>query len=269
VLDLASKNLNLLTERKIADMSLNEDLIKREDFYVDPAPEHMENDTLSTYFRSRFAEREALLESVDEANRERILRELKRISDLRNEYVLMARDGENIRTLINLRADWRAHATKSCKTNIKNLSSRVSSMKKLRKDTEWKRRREKWEYKILQNVKDWELQRPTAPWPELGQNYTPSGTENGPIDHPTRVSNGKNFDVSEITFERRSENDPFMNFETKEYPLQGILSQTDANPLRRLDGEKALNTIRYFHFPHNNMYWVQVGSSILEVTMMN
>jgi hypothetical protein len=66
--------------------------------------------------------------------------------------------------------------------------------------------------------------------------------------------------VHKITLKRSDISCPssYMSYSTDRYPLSKILLASDTNPLT----EKCKpNTIRYFHFPANNMHWIEVDIS--------
>jgi len=47
----------------------------------------------------------------------------------------------------------------------------------------------------------------------------------------------------------------FMSYDTRKHPLNNCLFETEHNPLTK---KCEPDTIRYFHFPANNMHWIEV-----------
>ena len=63
--------------------------------------------------------------------------------------------------------------------------------------------------------------------------------------------------VHKITLRRSDESCPssYLSYDTDRYPLAEILLANDSNPLTKACEP---NTIRHFHFPANNMHWIEV-----------
>jgi hypothetical protein len=67
--------------------------------------------------------------------------------------------------------------------------------------------------------------------------------------------------VDQITLRRRAstgasvKSDSFRDYGLREYPLNVLLNASENNPIMKQCGE---DEIRYFHFPANDMAWVEV-----------
>jgi hypothetical protein len=270
----------------------------REDFVPDDIPEMLKDDSLVAYSRCRFADREGFMKNLkDKHGEERLKAEIERIKTLRNEYE--TRKDDHVEVLEYRRKLWKQHAKNESAKNLKSLSERLDQMKKLPTDPDsYRRLREEHEKRILEEVGKWEEHDPEMP-PCLKDSTTITGAESrrrlpvfssrkngitGPLSNSSR-SQGP---AIVATNESDSENDNYASYGMHvrritmknssavmspsykidgfdSYPLKDILGKSvkDDNPLTT---ECDPNTIRYFHFPANNMRWVEVCFPFLELT---
>jgi hypothetical protein len=171
----------------------------------------------------------------------------------------------------------RLAAQKKCKTTPEQLT------------TEKKSRRLGFERKVLSAVEKWPRvtlpPRPAGLGPpddDLGEKTgsffswfkkkpkkQPESTDQDPEQDLETKTNPKDFPIPEdsyginitkVTLTRLHDTDSTFfklrkidNIES--YPLKQVLEDGPENPLRKCDGT---DTIRYFHFPANNMHWIEV-----------
>jgi hypothetical protein len=272
-----------------------------EDFVPDDIPEMLKDDSLVAYSRCRFADREGFMKNLkDEHGEVRLTAEIERIKTLRNEYEM--RKDDYVEVLEYRRKLWRQHAKNKSAENLKSLSERLDQMKKLPTDPDsYRRLREKHEKRILEEVGKWEVHDPEMP-PCLKDSTTVIGAESkrrlsvsssrkngitGPLSNSSR-SQGP---AIVATNESDSENDNYASYgmhvrritmknssavmspsykieSLDSYPLEDILGKSakDDSPLTT---ECDPNIIRYFHFPANNMRWVEVCLPFLELTTVS
>jgi hypothetical protein len=138
-------------------------ILSQDLYFDDEVPKHVNNDMLLAYFRARFEDRIHLLEQFDPSDRERVLRELRRVAVLREAYSSRVENKDAESRLEHLRREWRAEAVDLCQTRQESVAKRTALMKKLLERE--RARRKQWEYAILQKVKIWD-KRPPKSLPE-------------------------------------------------------------------------------------------------------
>ncbi|KAG4443297.1 hypothetical protein IFR05_001241 [Cadophora sp. M221] len=248
------------------------------DYLDDEVPEQLKDDCLVQYFRCRFEYREALKSTYDDSQRGTIDRRTSSSSD-------------NYRQTV-----WRRHAIDKREDNAADLNSRIwklihSGKIKYRSDG---LRRIAFEKKILSALRSWT--RPNEPpLPRLlrdlknaddaaaaaAQFKNPLAKLIEKLTHKSRpeelkvrrpileplevIHNGRDFNCPEdsygISVQKITlrQSDPFcpssyMSYSTDKYSPFNVIIASDTNPLT----EKCEpNTIRYFHFPSNNMHWIE------------
>ncbi|CAG8983894.1 hypothetical protein HYALB_00005533 [Hymenoscyphus albidus] len=175
-----------------------------------------------------------------------------------------------------LRAAWKIHAQANSSQALENLSARVQGMKKIKpQQSELYKRRVLWEHNILQKEAE--------KTPEIGSMGCFSGLsqllglktkkkdhgqakkneeatlDDSPCKKPERPKPHDSYgiSVSKITLEKSSTSSSYMNSGIERYDLHKVLYDKENNPLRRMASTDNPNTIRYFHFPSNNMHWIE------------
>jgi hypothetical protein len=262
-----------------------------EDFVPDDIPEMLKDDSLIAYSRCRFADREGFMKNLKGKQGEaRLTAEIERIRTLRDEYEM--RKDDHVAILGYRRKLWRRHAKGETAENLKTLPERLRRMKKLQSV----HLRGKHEKSILEEVRKWEVHDPEMP-PCLKDSKAVTGAgpkrrlsvfnsrkkdvpdqisdgsrSQGPANVPPNESDGENdnyapygMHVRRITMKNSSTvMSPSYKIEGLDsYPLEDILGKSakDDNPLT---SQCDPNIIRYFHFPANNMRWVEVCFPFLE-----
>lgn len=269
-----------------------------EDFVADQIPEQLKDDCLVGYFRCRYKNRDALKSTYDELQQGRIDREITRISNLRRGFEETERNKPDIELFKYRQALWRMHAISNREANLKDVKERVEEMVKSKKSKlkeEDRSRRVDFEKEILVAVNKWRQPRSlllTKPktiqdaeeseekaverakdplkylivkvakkWKgEEKKHKRPTLETRETIDtsriceHP---EDSYGISVHKMTLRRSDPTCPssYMKYDTERYPLSEILVANEMNPLT-VDCEP--NTIRYFHFPANNMHWIEV-----------
>lgn len=262
-----------------------------EDLTPDEIPDQLQDDVLVQYLRCRYSQRKDLLGSNPDA-KVRVKSEKKRIKKLRKTYEETEENEPVVHDFKRLRAAWKVHAKDKSGDELKNVSKRVSEMRSLKKKPEERKRRIQLERKILSQVQRWDTEQydPSTP---IQANHAPSDSELGSpgcfsglsrvFGKDTKKGKDKNkkkpFDddseeqpkpnrprppdsygitVSKITLKKTPLSSSYMSYEIERYPLNDVLYNKKDNPLKRMADTEDPNTIRYFHFPSNNMHWIEV-----------
>ncbi|KAG4441971.1 hypothetical protein IFR05_002539 [Cadophora sp. M221] len=243
---------------------------------------------------ARKAEYEKPPQGNDRDQRGRIEREITRIEKLRRGFEDTDRNKPDIELFKYRQAMWRKHAIDTREENFDQIEARVANLlasKKLKTKEDGDRRIDL-ERKILTAVSGWtrpaDLDLPkiledakkaeeeaaalikdplTYLVEKVAKRFKP--TKEKPkrpsLEHRETIDTSRVFEhpadsygisVHKITLKQSDISCPssYMSYDTKRYPLSKILLASDTNPLT----EKCKpNTIRYFHFPANNMHWIE------------
>ncbi|KAM0318247.1 hypothetical protein ACHAO8_001940 [Botrytis cinerea] len=260
------------------------------DFFDDSTPQKLidDGDFVSLYLRCRYDRRgniEAgrlhdfvaglpggLREKFSEDYEDKIKRELDRIAELRALFVGKPRNRPEIVKLNTLKAAWKRNAINSCHAN---LNSNKAGMNKLIKE----RVELQEEFETFKNepakatqigkdleTKDAEIQtakiradnkdkilKEVAKWDLPGDLVAEEGKD-------VRDGDGYGFTVSKITLEKEKSDNAadtasFNKYQMKRYSVLEVLEPKDGHdPWARENTE----SIRYFHFPANNMEWIEM-----------
>jgi hypothetical protein len=208
---------------------------------LDSTPEYLQDNPLILYFRCKYDYRDTLKEMFSGVERDKIDLELERIEKLRSVFGQNVKNGPLVQNMSRSKMEWRRHAKGICggkdekeklKTRLKEPGCPLESKKRYR------------EYLgLLERVKDWVISPdPLRPNTSLEEDK------------------GYGFVVQKITLKRNpdaqgSSASSFNEYRLDTYPVHDVLYTKDNNPLTE-KCEK--DTIRYFHFPANNMLWVEV-----------
>jgi hypothetical protein len=267
----------------------------RGDFTPDEIPEHLQDDCLVKYFRCRYTERKQLLSSLeDESDKKRVQREIERIKNLRVSFFASKENRRVVREYLRLRANWKNDAQKESQDRLSNIGQRVEGMTKIKPGD--RIQRENMERDILEQVKHWKWTAPPPPKKKKSKPQQPEASQQPDIMHrlfakfrkpmpdPNVDDNTEESDtdsdeteqtesqqralpadsygisVNQITLKKSSKDDSssFTGYDIVRHPLNEVLYGTENNPLRRIVDKAEPNEIRYFHFPSNNMYWIEV-----------
>lgn len=263
-----------------------------DDFYDDSTPKRLidNNDFVSLYLRSRYDRRgdiesgqlhdfeaglpEGFREKLPEHYWHKIKRELDRIAELRALFVGKQRNLPDIVELRKRKIAWKKNAINSRLANSNLNQTCIDELKKkqakleleyeafkneptkatrVAKDLETngqKIRRAENKKRILKEVEKWKS--PGDLIVEVGQDV--------PDD------SGYGFSVSKITLEKR-QSDGMPN--TTSYDQYGIRKYSisevlEPNGVHDPWARENTDSIRYFHFPANNMKWIEVSFQILD-----
>lgn len=252
------------------------------DFYDHEAPDRLQDDPLVSYFRSRYKEREHMLkletfEKKFEGKKytlerikqelERVEQELTRIDELRSEF-----DGSHgffMERLRTSRENWKKYAKDNCLNETIEVQKMIEHLakqsdKKSQKLLSWKR----YELDILKrvpNIKLEDLSTESVPPKTGGSTSTgpqPSNTEEHTT--PTKTDTSQDdpdhgFMASMITLKKKTPNSSYIQFEMEKYAVNKALDDTWVeNPLKQRCNHCESDTLQYFHFPANNMSWIEV-----------
>ncbi|KAH7399882.1 hypothetical protein BKA64DRAFT_467978 [Cadophora sp. MPI-SDFR-AT-0126] len=237
---------------------------------------------------------EAPPQNNERDQRGRIGREIDRIEKLRNGFDETVRNKPDIELFKYRQVMWRRYAISTCETNLKTVEARVKKWiesNKFKSNAESDRRIEL-EKKILTAVSRWENPE-KPPLPKILQDEEKAEKEAAalitdpltylsekitkrfkakkedsrppPLQRRETIDTSREFELPEdsygisvhkITLRQSDKSSPssYMSYDTKRYPLSEILLASDTNPLTEACEP---NTIRHFHFPANNMHWIE------------
>lgn len=252
------------------------------DFYKNEVPERLQDDPLISYFRCRYSEREALLTSYEKRfakkryKFERIEQELTRIDQLRSEF-----DKSHERYMDRLRssrATWVQQAKKRCRGETAQVRNIIRELE-ARGDDEARELllRKHYELGILERVPDMPTEYPsmTNPIKTAASSASAESQESAAATLPamenhtvptsrsmdaagSQVEPDHGFMVNMITLERESSSSSYVKFGMEKYPVNEALDGKPHRQLRQRCKQCEPNTLRYFHFPANNMDWIEV-----------
>ncbi|KAL2070267.1 hypothetical protein VTL71DRAFT_13293 [Oculimacula yallundae] len=267
-----------------------------EDFVPDEISKHSGDDCLIKYFRCRYADRASLMKSYSDGEQMKINRELSHIKNLREEFERQERHKPNIEMFLYRQALWRKSAIEECEGNREGLERKVQRWgwsRTLSKSNGDLQRRIFLENNILSAVETWvkpvEQRSPNVlrgaekaaeeikgqsqdslTW--LLQKFTRRFRKaQEQACHPPLPPTNETIDTSRdfilpkdsyqtsvprITLRKSDAASPlsYLSYDIAEYALSEILAEGLDNPLT---AKCEPNTIRYFHFPSNNMQWIE------------
>lgn len=206
----------------------------------DNTPHNLQDNPLILYFRCKYSERDGLkqyYEQTDPVQRKRIDLELDRIDRLRSNFTKHVENVPLFTSMKHSRSNWRQHAKSKCFEEKKRLS------------------------RLLNKATTCELRKRYERDLCTLQAFEASAD---PLQHETGAEEDKGygFVVYKISLKRKpptkeSPQSSYKDYSYSGYPLNDILYKKQSNPLME---ECEENSIRYFHFPANNMRWVEVSN---------
>jgi hypothetical protein len=248
------------------------------DFYEQEVPERLQDDPLVSYFRCRYKEREALLSHFEERFKEkkykfeRVKQELTRIEELRSEFHTTHK--YHMDRLRDAREAWMKEAKEKCAERIQTVQESVES---LRGKTDHKSlsqlSRKLDELRILSRVPTLTVEDPPLTNSTKSRSSTSSRDSGNSAISPSKAIDTTStirsteisqpdpdhgFMVSMITLRKKAPKSSYVNFEMDKLPVNKALDGTPDNPLKQRCEHCEPDTLRYFHFPANNMDWVEV-----------
>jgi hypothetical protein len=254
---------------------------KPRDVYEHEPPERLQDDPLVSYFRCRYKERKDLMADFEKRFKdkkhkfERIKQELARIDELRSEFD--SSHGFFMERLRTSRETWIQQAKKKCRVETLNVEKTVAEL--VKKGDQKSREllsRKQYELNILERVPNISLENPSTEIPPpktedssasaesqqstafrtAEEQKTPTVGETEEEDSPVDPDHG--FMASMITLKKDSPRSSYVRFEMEKYPVNEALDGSPNNPLKQRCKRCEPDTIRYFHFPANNMAWIEV-----------
>jgi hypothetical protein len=210
---------------------------------LDSTPEHLRDNPLVLFFRCKYNDRDQLMNTFCTVAQESIEIELRNIDQSRSR---LTQDDESLglaKGLSHSRNVWRAFAKSRCsveKQRVRRLAEGALSHSKSEgyfRDA----------LRILDKVEDWkDVINPPQPdgRPGLGNDK------------------GDGFLVHRVVLKKRNPSgqgpisSSYDDCNLKSYPLEDVLYEKGNNPLTDSCQEDA---IQYFHFPANDMVWVEVS----------
>lgn len=203
-------------------------------------PEDLQDNALILYFRCRYDDRERLKQIFNDAERSRIDLELERIEKLRSAFAQRVENNPLVQSMTRSRISWRRYAKEKCASKVEK--EKVKSLLRGAQNQELKQRYRE-HASLLQRVEKWTI--------------TPD-----PVRPNTSLEEDKGygFMVQKIILKRIQEFpgsgiSSFGKYHLDTHQVHDVLYKKENNPLTEKCEE---DTIRYFHFPANNMLWVEV-----------
>ncbi|TGO63023.1 hypothetical protein BOTNAR_0106g00190 [Botryotinia narcissicola] len=256
-----------------------------EDFYDDSTPKKLidNNDFVSIYLRSRYDRRgdietrqlhdfeaglpEGFRGKLPEHYWHKIKRELDQIAELRAVFVGKKRNLPDIVELKKRKVAWKENAINSCHTNLNSNQTRIDELKKEQAKLEQ-------EYEAFKNeptnatrvAKDLEtngqeirraenkdrILKEVAKW-------KPPGDLIAEVEQDVPDDSGYGFSVSKITLEKRQSDGTPKTTSYGQYGIKkySVLEVLESNGVQDHWARENTESIRYFHFPANNMKWIE------------
>jgi hypothetical protein len=203
-------------------------------------PKYLHDDPLYLYFCCKYSQRDALMQTLSVPQKQAIVSELEGIEKLRAEFSQQVDNVSLIQRLKSCRSQWRIQAKARCDVEIKKCM-RILRDALPRDQDLWRRR-----LKLLNAVKNWQLS-PDYPCPRVKlEDSRDDGFQVNKIS------------LSKIVPSEESGASYYGDYCLDTYPLNDVLYNEQRSPLKQEYHDQ--NSIRYFHFPANNMLWVEVSS---------
>lgn len=200
---------------------------------LESTPAHLRDDPLILYFRCKFADRDRLLNCLTPAQREKITSELDRVDQLRSSFSQNVNNVTLVQVMPRARLTWRRIAKERSPEKIAELRKLLRVVVDLERKRKTRRN-----ILNLESVSGWRI---TAD--PLRPNTSPEEDK------------GYGFVAHESVLTKDPESGSYGDYSPKQYPLHDVLYNKTASPLAQTCDD---NKIRYFHFPANNMLWVEV-----------
>lgn len=206
---------------------------------LDDTPEDLQDNPVILYFRCKYDGRDKLKQIFSPADRNKIDLELERIEKLRSAFTQHVENSLLVQSMSRSRMAWRRHAKELCGSQIEKKKVKAHLREAI---TEFKPGF-RHHLSLLQKVEKWTISAdPLRPNTSLEEDK------------------GYGFAVYKITLKRNqraqgSGASSFNEYCLDTHPVHDILYNKEDNPLTKKCEE---DTIRYFHFPANNMLWVEV-----------
>jgi len=236
------------------------------DLEQDTIPERLLDDGLIQYFRSRYSVREKLMSTFDRHEAERVKSELARIDRLRDHFRFGESHKSDMDELRSSLAKWKQAARIETTESIQKLNFEINQ---LHREIEIKQR---------VNGDGWALAEDMKKLASKSKRYkslesllaklipTPNQEPEEPLQHPhfestiprtnSQLDSDSMFTVSAVTLEKGSLRGSYTMFSIEKFAIDSVLhggNNGDRDPLRE---QRNPNSLRYFHFPANNMIWV-------------
>ena len=202
-------------------------------------PKDLQDNPLILYFRCEYDGRDELKQLFNPAERRKIDLELERIEKLRSAFTQNVENDLLVQSMSRSRMAWRRHAKELCSSQAEK--EKVNAC--LRGAPAESKPRYRGHLSLLQRVGNWRISAdPLRPNTSLEEDK------------------GYGFVVYKITLKRNqnpqgSRTSSFNEYSLDTHPVHDILYNKGDNPLTKKCEKDA---IRYFHFPANNMLWVEV-----------
>jgi hypothetical protein len=199
---------------------------------LESVPDHLRNDPVALIFRCKYSYRDRLKESFNATQQQEVESELKRVEKLRSSFATHVENADLVQSMKFSRRAWRSHAKARCRDEMARIK------KLLDKDKSKPNDRYRRDLKTLQEVGTW------------------TTAIIDPIHSDTPVEEEEDYGLTtyKITLRKNLGTLSYNTYDLDEYPLHEVLYKKENNPLMEPCRE---NTIRYYHFPGNDMLWVE------------
>ncbi|KAH8600083.1 hypothetical protein B0O99DRAFT_726757 [Bisporella sp. PMI_857] len=200
-------------------------------------PEHLRDDPLYMYSCCRYSQRDAFMQMLSVPQKHAIVSELEGIEKLRARFLRQVDNVNVTQCMESYRSQWRLQAKERCDVEIMKCMRTLRDALPRDQDL-WRRRLE-----LLKAVKVWDLS-PDYPSPRVSLEDSP--------DDGFQVNK---ISLSKIAPSEESGVSYYGDYCLDTYPLNDVLYNEQRSPLKQEHHDQ--NSIRYFHFPANNMLWVE------------
>ncbi|KAI9646050.1 hypothetical protein NHQ30_005488 [Ciborinia camelliae] len=249
------------------------------DLFDDSTPQKLldDGDYISLYLRCRYDQRDQFeaglpkefKDKLPEDYQQKVKRELARITELREIFFGNDRNFSHITKLKELKVAWKLHAIKNVYTNSEKNNARMLELEE--DGAKWKQeleaiekppvdvtsrlRHAKLKKLIQENTEAIKIAVKKKRVLESVANWVPPEDERYEKKNDVPDGSGYGFNVSKITLGKdQSEASSFKEYKIEKYSVPDVLDpKADQDPWET----ETTDSIRYFHFPANNMKWIE------------
>ena len=237
-------------------------------------PDRLLDDGLVKFFRARYSIRKKLISTFDEHETNRVNSELDRINRLRENFRFNESHKSDMNDLGSSLAKWKQAARTDVEERMMRLKSQINELQQganmdrqvsseHRSNLEDKQNK----YQQLESLLSKLI-------PNVDKEPEPSKAAQPPrCSSPIHQTNSQldsdfGFTVSTITLEKESLSGSFTKFSMEKFDLNEVLHDRESTEKDPLKEKPKPNSIRYFHFPANNMTWVGQAPNISKATAL-
>ncbi|PQE10393.1 ankyrin repeat protein [Rutstroemia sp. NJR-2017a WRK4] len=246
-----------------------------EDFCDYKVPKHLQNaqiDPVAQYFRARYCQRHAFFQQQDEETQRKIRQEKNRIAKLKSIFASEETNKTTLEKLTKLKIAWKTSAKMKCTKNRQYVEQefgndligigedRIDRRKKNKLRVLGRVEATSWDDPVVEDDPKVEDDPIVGDDPVVGDD--PMVGDNSIVQNNENIGTGISkpgygFKMMKITLDRRPAQDPSVsNYKLERFSIDEATNPNSAkNPWKK--DPATPDAIRYFHFPANDMEWIQ------------